>query len=96
VLCPRQLAIVRIAQCLRARFIEPMLLLRADALPKDADVINGLATLPDETVIDGEVVAFDEDTRPSFNVLQNYGSSKAPVVLLRLRPDDAGWTRTDR
>jgi bifunctional non-homologous end joining protein LigD len=43
-------------------------------------VVNGLAKLPGETVIDGEVVAFDEDGRPSFNVLQNYGSSKAPVV----------------
>jgi ATP-dependent DNA ligase len=36
--------------------------------------------LPDETVIDGEVIALDEDGRPSFSVLQNYGSSKAPVV----------------
>ena len=43
-------------------------------------VVNGLAKLPDETVIDGEVVAFDEEGRPSFNALQNYGSSKAPVV----------------
>jgi bifunctional non-homologous end joining protein LigD len=36
--------------------------------------------LPDETVIDGEVIALDEDGRPSFSVLQNYGSAKAPVV----------------
>ena len=39
-----------------------------------------MAKLPDETVIDGEVVAFDEEGRPSFNALQNSGSSKAPVV----------------
>jgi bifunctional non-homologous end joining protein LigD len=101
-----------------ARFIEPMLLLRTDALPKGAGdweyqlkldgyraiafktqgrvhlrsrndndfsirypaVVEGLAKLPNETVIDGEVIALDEDGRPSFNVLQNYGSSKAPVV----------------
>ena len=101
-----------------ARFIEPMLLLRTDALPKDAGdweyqlkldgyraiafktrgrvqlrsrndndfsirypaVVKGLAKLPDETVIDGEVIALDEDGRPSFSVLQNYGSSKAPMV----------------
>jgi DNA ligase D-like protein (predicted ligase) len=101
-----------------ARFIEPILLLRTDALPTDPErceyqlkldgyraiafktgervhlrsrndndfsvrypaVVNGLAKLPDETVIDGEVVAFDEEGRPSFNALQNSGSSKAPVV----------------
>jgi ATP-dependent DNA ligase len=43
-------------------------------------VSMALAALPDETVIDGEVVALDEEGRPSFNILQNYGSSQAPVV----------------
>jgi DNA ligase D-like protein (predicted ligase) len=102
----------------RARFIEPMLLLKTDSLPdgngwvhelkvdgyraiafktggnlhlrsrNDNDfsirypaVVNGLARLPDETVIDGEVVAFDEEGRPSFNALQNYGTGAAPVVF---------------
>jgi len=32
------------------------------------------------TVIDGEVVAFDDEGRPSFNVLQNHGSSHVPLV----------------
>jgi bifunctional non-homologous end joining protein LigD len=36
--------------------------------------------MPDETVLDGEVVALDESGRPSFNILQNYGSSGAPIV----------------
>ncbi len=43
-------------------------------------VVAGLVRLPDNTVIDGEIVAFDEDGRPSFNALQNVGSAPAPVV----------------
>jgi DNA ligase D-like protein (predicted ligase) len=43
-------------------------------------VVDALAKLPDNTVIDGEVVAFDQQGRPSFNALQNYGSAPAPVV----------------
>ena len=43
-------------------------------------VVRGLATMPDETVIDGELLALDEDGRPSFNALQNYGSSTTPVI----------------
>ena len=106
------------ASVVKARFIEPMLLLRTDALPADVSrweyqlkldgyraiafkssgrlhlrsrndkdfsgrypaVVKGLAKLPDETVIDGEVIALDEDGRPSFNVLQNYGSSAGAVL----------------
>ena len=43
-------------------------------------VVKALAALPDDTVVDGELVAFDAEGRPSFNALQNYGSSPAPVV----------------
>jgi DNA ligase D-like protein (predicted ligase) len=102
----------------KGRFIEPMLLLRSETLPADAerweyqlkfdgyravafksggkihlrsrndndfsvrypDIVRGLANLPDETVIDGEVIALDEDGRPSFNVLQNHGSGQASVL----------------
>lgn len=100
-----------------ARFIDPMLLLRTDALPsgdqwlyelkldgyraiafkcdgtsylrsrnnKDFStrypaVVNALARLPNHTVIDGEILAFDQTGRPSFNALQHYGSASSPVV----------------
>ena len=43
-------------------------------------VVKGLAKMPDNTVIDGEVIAFDDEGRPSFNALQNYGSAPAPVI----------------
>jgi DNA ligase D-like protein (predicted ligase) len=43
-------------------------------------VVKALARLPANTVIDGEVVAFDDDGRPSFNALQNFGSSASAIV----------------
>ena len=43
-------------------------------------IVNALSAMPDETVIDGEVVALNESGRPSFNLLQNYGSAGAPLI----------------
>src|SRR4030095_920232 len=43
-------------------------------------VLRGIANLPDETVIDGEIVALDQSGRPSFNALQNYASADLELV----------------
>jgi DNA ligase D-like protein (predicted ligase) len=44
-------------------------------------IANALEKLPNNTVIDGEVVAFDESGHPSFNSLQNFGSTHGEVYL---------------
>jgi bifunctional non-homologous end joining protein LigD len=64
-------------------------------------VVKGLAGLPDDTVIDGEVVALNEEGRPSFNLLQGFGNAQAIVFyafdLLMLGGKDVRlWPLDDR
>jgi ATP-dependent DNA ligase len=44
-------------------------------------VAKALASLPEETVIDGELVALDEEGKPNFNLLQNFRSAGSHIVF---------------
>jgi bifunctional non-homologous end joining protein LigD len=64
-------------------------------------VVKGIAELPSDTIIDGEIVALDERGRPSFNLLQGLGRADAIVLyafdLLMLRGKDVRlWTLEER
>jgi DNA ligase D-like protein (predicted ligase) len=43
-------------------------------------VLPGLGKMPNDTVIDGELIALGEDGRPSFNALQNSTTVNTPVL----------------
>ena len=45
-----------------------------DFNPRYPGIVKALVAMPDNTVIDGEVVALDGNGKPSFNALQNSAS----------------------
>jgi DNA ligase D-like protein (predicted ligase) len=52
-----------------------------DLTKRFAHVAVALGGLPDETVIDGELVALDEQGKPNFNLLQNFRSAESHVMF---------------
>jgi ATP-dependent DNA ligase len=42
-------------------------------------VVDALASLKEDFVLDGELVAFDSQGRPSFQILQDVSSKRIPI-----------------
>jgi bifunctional non-homologous end joining protein LigD len=52
-----------------------------DFTDRYVSITKAFSALPDETAVDGELVALGHDGKPSFNILQNYASAGAPLLF---------------
>jgi ATP-dependent DNA ligase len=73
---------------------------RKDFVQRFPEVAKAIASLPEDTAIDGEIVALDTDGKPSFALLQGSGAGAAPVVfyafdLLMVRGRDLRYSRLE-
>ena len=57
-------------------------------------VVETIASLEGDFVLDGELVALDSQGSPSFQMLQNIRSQSLPDLLLRLRFTASKWRTT--
>jgi bifunctional non-homologous end joining protein LigD len=54
---------------------------RIDLTKRFEYVAKSLASVSDDTVIDGELVALDEEGKPNFSLLQNSRSAESHIVF---------------
>ena len=67
---------------------------KKDFVRRFPGVVEGIAELPSDTVIDGEIVALDATGKPSFNLLQGFGAGSATIVMYAF--DLLMWQGKDR
>ena len=87
----------------KCRWLKPRLAATIDYLERTAanhlrhPMFAGLTkeSLPDDTVIDGEIIAYGEDGRPSSNVLQSHRGAGARAKINLMTPRN-GLSRHDQ
>src|SRR6266851_464246 len=52
-----------------------------DFVRRFPEIAKAIASLPEDTAIDGEIVALDANGKPSFALLQGSGAGAVPIVF---------------